>query len=124
MFLGFGDGSQVPLAAEFYELATGGLSLKGEGNILAGDNIILTGHSLGGALTAIVEAEVRAVLPDPSDPGAIDVARFARSLIATVHGHCSYHVSGSFALLDEPDPTGAALARVRECLSAQGVRAT
>ena len=28
----------------------------------------------------------------------------ARSLIATVHGHCSYVVSGTFALLDEPDP--------------------
>jgi AcrR family transcriptional regulator len=68
------------------------------------------------ALTAIVENEVRAVLPDPDMPEA---ARFARSLIATVHGHCSYVVSGTFAELEEPDPVGSALARVRECLGAQ-----
>ena len=67
-------------------------------------------------LTAIVENEVRAALPDPDMPGA---DRFARSLIATVHGHCSYVVSGTFALLDEPDPVGNALARVRECIAAQ-----
>lgn len=69
-----------------------------------------------GALTAIVEQEVRAALPDPDTP---DAARFSRSLIATVHGHCSYVVTGSFALLEEPDPVGSALARVRECLAAQ-----
>jgi AcrR family transcriptional regulator len=68
-------------------------------------------------LTGIVEAEVRAALPDPDMPGA---ARLARSLIATVHGHCSYVVTGTFVLLEEPDPVGCALARVRECLAAQG----
>ena len=68
------------------------------------------------SLTAIVEGEVRKHLPNPDMPGA---ARFARSLIATVHGHCSYVISGSFALLDEPDPVGSALARVRESLAAQ-----
>ena len=68
------------------------------------------------ALTAIVENEVRAALPDPDMP---DAARFARSLIATVHGHCSYAVSGTFALLEDPDPVGSALSRVRECLAAQ-----
>jgi AcrR family transcriptional regulator len=67
-------------------------------------------------LTGIVEAEVRAALPDPDMPGA---ARLARSLIATVHGHCSYVVTGTFVLLEEPDPVGCALARVRECLAAQ-----
>ena len=69
------------------------------------------------ALTEIVEVEVRAVLPNPNMPEA---ARFARSLIATVHGHCSYVVTGTFALLGETDPVGSALARVRECLAAQG----
>lgn len=68
------------------------------------------------ALTAIVEKEVRAALPNPDMPEA---ARFARSLIATVHGHCSYVVTGTFALLEELDPVGSALARVRECLAAQ-----
>ena len=70
------------------------------------------------ALTAIVEEEVRAALSDPDMPGA---ARFARSLVATVHGHCSYVVSGTFALLDEPDPVGSALARVRESIAVQRV---
>ena len=68
-------------------------------------------------LTGIVEAEVRAALPADTP---LDVARFARSLIAGVHGHCSYVVSGSFAMLDEPDPVGSALARVRESLRANG----
>lgn len=80
------------------------------------DELSEADYSQRAALTAIVEDEVRAVLPDPTMPGA---DRFARSLIATVHGHCSYVVSGTFALLEEPDPVGSALARVRECLAAQ-----
>ncbi len=60
---------------------------------------------------------MRALLHDPVAP---DAARFARSLIATVHGHSDYVISGSFALLDENDPVGSALARVRECLAAHG----
>ncbi|MCR2833083.1 TetR/AcrR family transcriptional regulator [Parerythrobacter lacustris] len=68
-------------------------------------------------LTGIVEDEVALVLPADTE---LDVARFARSLIASVHGHCSYVVSGSFALLDEPDPLGSALARVRESLAYHG----
>ena len=64
-------------------------------------------------LTLIVEEEVVKALPKNTD---LDVARYARSLIATVHGHCSYVVSGSFALLEETDPVGSALDRVRESL--------
>jgi len=82
-----------------------------------GEELEESDHAQRAALTEIVENEVRAVLPDPDMPEA---ARFARSLIATVHGHCSYLVSGTFALLEEPDPVGSALARVRECLAAQG----
>lgn len=66
-------------------------------------------------LTNLVEGEVRAALPQDT---ATDVARFSRSLIATVHGHCSFAVSGSFALLDESDPVRSALDRVRESLAA------
>lgn len=69
------------------------------------------------ALTGIVEREVAAVLPADT---TLDVARYARSLIAGVHGHCSYVVTGSFALLDEVDPLGSALARVRESLAHHG----
>lgn len=65
-------------------------------------------------LTSIVEEEVRKALPETID---LDLARYSRSLIASVHGHCSYVVSGSFALLDEADPVGSALDRVRESLA-------
>jgi len=66
-----------------------------------------------GVLTQIVEREVMNALPDNTQ---LDVARYARSLIATVHGHCSYVVSGTFALLHETDPVGSALDRVRESI--------
>ena len=82
-----------------------------------GEDMDESDHLQRAALTEIVELEVRAALRDPNMP---DAARFARSLIATVHGHCSYVVSGTFALLGEADPVGSALARVRECLAAQG----
>lgn len=68
-------------------------------------------------LTQIVEDEIRSVLPAGTEA---DLVRLARSLVAVVHGHCSFVVSGSFALLEEPDPQGAALARVRESLAAHG----
>jgi hypothetical protein len=37
-----------------------------------------------------------------------------------VHGHCVFALNGTFALLEEHDPHGAALARVREVLAAAG----
>lgn len=82
-----------------------------------GEDLAEEEHSQRGELTAIVEQEVCALLPEPQQE---ENARFARSLIATVHGHCDYVVSGSFALLEESDPVGSALARVRECLAAHG----
>lgn len=68
-------------------------------------------------LTELVEAEVRAALPKDTNG---DVARLSRSLIATVHGHCAWVVTGSFDFFDEEDPAGAALDRVRESLAAHG----
>lgn len=66
-------------------------------------------------LTGIVEEEIRRVLPtDRADRAA----GLARSLVATVHGHCVFALTGTFALLGESDPQGAALARVRETLEA------
>lgn len=62
-------------------------------------------------LTGIVVAEVAAALPqDRRDQGPA----LARSLLATVHGHCAFTLTGTFALLGEPDPAAAALQRVRE----------
>jgi AcrR family transcriptional regulator len=68
-------------------------------------------------LTGILEAEVARVLPAERAGVA---AALARSLVATVHGHCVFALNGTFALLDEHDPDGAALARVREALAAAG----
>jgi AcrR family transcriptional regulator len=66
-------------------------------------------------LTSIVIRELSAVLPERSES---EVERLARSLIATVHGHCTYALNGSFELMGETDPVGLALARVREAIAA------
>ena len=71
------------------------------------------------ALTEIVVAEIARVLPDAAQDQSIPLAR---SLVATVHGHCFFALNGTFALLGEPDPQGAALARVRETLAAAAAR--
>ncbi|KFG88875.1 TetR-family transcriptional regulator [Sphingobium herbicidovorans NBRC 16415] len=70
-------------------------------------------------LTDIVVREVAAVLPTDHKDAA---PRLARSLVATVHGHCTFALNGSFALLGETDPLGLATARVKECLGAAGAR--
>ena len=66
-------------------------------------------------LTEIVTLEVAAALPERSRPSA---PRLARSLIATVHGHCTFALNGTFALMGELEPVELALARVRESLAA------
>lgn len=73
-------------------------------------------HERRGELTAIVVGEVaRALDRGPDDR----MAALARSLIATVHGHCSFAVTGAWAAMGEAAPELAALSRVREALSAQ-----
>lgn len=66
-------------------------------------------------LTGIVAEEIAVALPRAD---ATDLARLTHSLIATVHGHCSFTLTGTFALLGEADPAGSALTRVREVLAA------
>ncbi len=66
-------------------------------------------------LTRMVEAELARALGVPDDDR---LARLTRSLVAVVHGHCSFALTGTFALLGETDPEAAALARVRETLAA------
>lgn len=68
-------------------------------------------------LMEIVVREIAAILPGRPDA---EVGRLARSLVAMVHGHCSFALSGSFALLGEDDPLHLALARVNEVLRANG----
>lgn len=64
-------------------------------------------------LTEIVVKEVAAVLPEAERGNA---PRLARSLVATVHGHCTFALNGTFALMGESNPLELALARVRESL--------
>lgn len=71
-------------------------------------------HAARGALTEIVIAEVAAALSATTD----DIAPLARSLVAIVHGHCTFAISGAWDLMGEKAPEAAALARVREVLSA------
>ena len=68
-----------------------------------------------GRLTEIVAFEVAAALPEQARAQA---PRLARSLVATVHGHCAFALNGSFALMGEGEPVELALARVREALTA------
>ena len=69
------------------------------------------------ALTRIVFHEIARQLPNCSDN---EVEHLARSLIATVHGHCTYELNGSFALMGEKQPVAMALGRVREAIAAAG----
>jgi hypothetical protein len=66
-------------------------------------------------LMGVVGFEIAAVLPgaDPERAGAL-----ARSLVATVHGHCVFALYNTFKMLGETHPEAAALARVREALAA------
>ncbi|MDJ0277936.1 TetR/AcrR family transcriptional regulator [Sphingomonas sp. 2R-10] len=70
-----------------------------------------------GRLTGIVVREVAAALGHAPDAA---VGTLARSLVALVHGHCAFAVSGSWAAMGERDVEGEALARVRESLAAAG----
>jgi AcrR family transcriptional regulator len=66
-------------------------------------------------LLSLIGQEIAAVLPKER---AARAAPLARSLLATVHGHCLFTLLGTFNVLGEPDPKGAALERVREALAA------
>lgn len=72
-------------------------------------------HQVRGALTDIVVREIAAVLPGAAPD---QVKLLAKSLVATVHGHCDFELSGSFALMSIDNAEAMALARVRECLAA------
>jgi len=69
------------------------------------------------ALVTIITREVAGVLRRASLNLA---AGLSHSLIATVHGHCTFALNGSFGLLGEKDPLGLAIDRVREVLRAHG----
>lgn len=90
-----------------------------EHRLPAGETMDEGFHRQRGELTSILEGEIAAVLPGPASERARPLAR---SLLATVHGHVVLQLNGTFDLLGEPDPRGAALARVREALAAAGAK--
>ena len=71
------------------------------------------------AITDLVAAEVATALPEGC---RLRADALARSLLATVHGHCFFALNGTFALLGEHDPLGAPQTRVREAIVAAGRR--
>lgn len=79
------------------------------------DGLTDADHEGRGLLTRIVVEEVARALSRPADDM---VSALARSLIATVHGHCAFAVSGAWALMGEAAPEAAAVARVREAVAA------
>lgn len=68
-----------------------------------------------GRLTDLIVREVAAALGRAPDH---QVHTLARSLVATVHGHCVFMLSGAWALMGEDAAEAVALARVRESLAA------
>jgi len=71
---------------------------------------------LAGVIDILIE-EVIAALPDTRKSEGADLAR---SVFATVHGHCFFALNGTFDLLGEADPLGAAIARTREAIAGGG----
>lgn len=65
-------------------------------------------------ITEVVVREIAAALPSAR---AGEAPALARSLLATVHGHCFFTLNGTFALLGEADPLAAALDRVNDALA-------
>lgn len=68
-------------------------------------------------LTAIIDVVVREVAAELPCEHADKAPALARSLLATVHGHCFFTLNGTFSLLGEDDPLAAAHDRVRESLA-------
>lgn len=65
-------------------------------------------------ITEVVVREIAAALPARHRGEA---PALARSLLATVHGHCFFTLNGTFDLLGETDPLAAALDRVNDALA-------
>ena len=65
-------------------------------------------------ITAVVVREIAAAVR-PEHAGKAPA--LARSLLATVHGHCFFTLNGSFRIMGETDPLGAARERVNDALA-------
>lgn len=72
-------------------------------------------QALVGDIMSLVAREISVALPRSSPEAVLSLAR---SLVATVHGHCVFTLYRTFNMLGETAPVEAALARVREALAA------
>jgi hypothetical protein len=72
-------------------------------------------QAVAAELIGIAVAEIAAELPDATLEAVLPLAR---SLVATVHGHCVFALYRTFSMLGETAPIDAALARVREAIDA------
>jgi AcrR family transcriptional regulator len=70
---------------------------------------------------ALTEIVIRAVAAVPPDDRLEQAPSLARSLIATVHGHCTFALDGTFALMGVAEPVELAVARVKESLFVAGL---
>lgn len=68
-------------------------------------------------VSAITEVVVREIRDEIRPEHAARAGPLARSLLATVHGHCFFAINGTFALLGEQHPSDAALERVEDALA-------
>jgi AcrR family transcriptional regulator len=66
------------------------------------------------AITEVVVREIAAALPAAHAAAA---PALARSLLATVHGHCVFTLNGTFRIMGEADPLATALERVNDALA-------
>lgn len=76
-----------------------------------------------GRITAIINIVVREVAAALPATRQHEAEPLARSLLATVHGHCFFTLNGTFRLLGETDPLTAALDRVKDALTGRTVQA-
>ena len=82
-----------------------------------GSSLSAEDQEIRGRLTSLIADEVSSVLPGLARD---EVIGLTRSLIAVVHGHCSFQIGGSYALMGCADARPDALARVREILRSKG----
>lgn len=69
------------------------------------------------AITQVIVRELAAALPPEHAEQAYPLAR---SLLATVHGHCTFALNRTFKNIGESDPLAAALDRVNDALARFG----
>jgi len=68
-------------------------------------------------VTAITDVVVREIQGELAAEHADKAPALARSLLATVHGHCYFTLNGTFALLGEESPLAAVFDRVDDALA-------